>query len=203
MSLVYCSLFQANVISTAKNYECRKQVIISPVLIAIFVTLRTAELGHPWNFIHLVRGFIVVAIGKIFVLCVKEPIRCIPVYVLYCIVQDDNRACKFFKWLDTSICCTRGAAIAPIVIAKFNWLKHAVEVANEGSKQAHALIAAALGREWVTKQKVERAKAALLIYEEIAKKLTITLVVLGVMFLVLLILSTRFREVKIRQMCLP
>ena len=42
-----------------------------------------------------------------------------------------------------------------------------------------------------------------MISEEKAKKLTITLVVLGVMFLVLLILSTKFGEVKIKQMCLP
>ena len=48
-------------------------------------------------------------------------------YMLYFIVQDDDRACKFFKWLDTSICCTRGAATTPIVIAKFKRLKHAVE----------------------------------------------------------------------------
>nr|POF14408.1 hypothetical protein CFP56_66318 [Quercus suber] len=53
--------------------------------------------------------------------------------------QDDDRACKFFKWLDTSICCTRGAAIVPIVIAKFNRLEHAVGVTNEELKQAHAL----------------------------------------------------------------
>ena len=123
--------------------------------------------------------------------------------MLYCIVQDDDRACKFFKWLDTSICCTRGAAIAPIVIAKFNRLEHAVEVANEESKQAHALTAAALERERVAKRKFERAKVARMISEDKAKKLTIALVVLGVMFLVLLILSTRFGEVKIRQMCLP
>ncbi|KAF3953706.1 hypothetical protein CMV_020876 [Castanea mollissima] len=32
---------------------------------------------------------------------------------------DDNSACKFFKCLDTSICCTRGATITPIVITKF------------------------------------------------------------------------------------
>ena len=110
---------------------------------------------------------------------------------------------KFFKWLDTSICCTRGAATTPIVIAKFKRLEHAVEVANEELKQAHTLTDATLEREWVAKRKAERVKAALLIYEEIAKKLTIALVVLGVMFLVLLILSTRFGEVKIRQMCLP
>ncbi|XP_050241873.1 uncharacterized protein LOC126732932 [Quercus robur] len=116
---------------------------------------------------------------------------------------DDDRACKFFKWLDTSICCTRGAAVAPIVIAKFNRLEHAVEVANEESKQAHALTAAALERERVAKRKFERAKVARMISEDKAKKLTIALVVLGVMFLVLLILSTRFGEVKIRQMCLP
>ena len=64
-------------------------------------------------------------------LCIKEPIRCIPIYVLYFIVQDDDRACKFFKWLDTSIFCTHGAATTPIVIAKFKRLEHMVEVANE------------------------------------------------------------------------
>ena len=79
-------------------------------------------------------------------LCIKEPIRYIPIYVLYCIVQNDDHACKFFKWLDTSICCTRGTATAPIVIAKFKRLEHAVEVANEKSKQAHALTAATLER---------------------------------------------------------
>ena len=123
--------------------------------------------------------------------------------MLYCIVQDDDRACKFFKWLDTSICCMRGAATAPIVIAKFNRLKHAVEVANEESKQAHALITATLEREQVAKRKFERAKAARMISEEKAKKLTIALIVLGVMFLVLFILSTRIGEVKIGQICLP
>ena len=80
-------------------------------------------------------------------LCIKEPIRYIPIYVLYCIVQNDDHACKFFKWLDTSICCTRGTATAPIVIAKFKRLEHAVEVANEELKQAHALIDAALETE--------------------------------------------------------
>ena len=118
-------------------------------------------------------------------------------------MQDDDRACKFFKWLDTSICCTRGAATAPIVIAKFNRLEHAVEVANEESKQAHALTTATLEKERVAKRKFERAKAARMISEEKAKKLTIALIVLGVMFLVLFILSTRIGEVKIRQMCLP
>ena len=42
-----------------------------------------------------------------------------------------------------------------------------------------------------------------MISEEKAKKLTITLVVSLVKFLVLLIFSTRFGEVKIRHMCLP
>ena len=41
-----------------------------------------------------------------------------------------------------------------------------------------------------------------MISKEKAKKLTIALIVLGVMFLVLLILTTRFGEVKIKQMCL-
>ena len=80
-------------------------------------------------------------------LCVKEPICCIPVYVLYCIVQDDDRACKFFKWLDTSICCMRGATTTPIIIVKFKRLEHVVEVANEKLKQAHALTNTALERE--------------------------------------------------------
>ena len=84
-------------------------------------------------------------------LCFKEPIRFILVHVLYCIVQDNDRACKFFKWLDTSICCTRGTATTPIVIAKFKRLEHVVEVANEESKQAHALTVAALERERVAK----------------------------------------------------
>ena len=84
-------------------------------------------------------------------LCIKEPIRCILVYVLYCIVQDDDRACKFFKWLDTRICCTRGAATTPIVIAEFKRLEHAVEVANRELKQVHTLIVVALERERVTK----------------------------------------------------
>ena len=65
-------------------------------------------------------------------------------------MQDDDRACKFFKYLDTNICCTRGTT-TPIVIAKFKRLEHAVEVANEELKQAHALIDAALERERVAK----------------------------------------------------
>ncbi|KAK9997604.1 hypothetical protein SO802_022290 [Lithocarpus litseifolius] len=118
-------------------------------------------------------------------------------------MQDDDRACKFFKWLDTSICCTSGAATTPIVIAKFNRLEHVMEVANEELKQAHALAATALERERVTKRKDDRTKAARTISKKKAKKLTIAVVVLGVMFIVLLILSTRLGEVKIRKMCLP
>ena len=84
-------------------------------------------------------------------LCIKEPIRCIPVYVLYFIMQDDDHACKFFKWLDTSFCCIRGTATTPIVIAKFKQLKHAVEVANEELKQTHALTDIALEKKQVAK----------------------------------------------------
>nr|POF27103.1 hypothetical protein CFP56_28937 [Quercus suber] len=116
---------------------------------------------------------------------------------------DDDCACNFFKWLDANICCPRGVAVAPIVIAKFNRLEHVVGVANEELKQAHALTAAALKRERVAKRKFERAKAACMISKEKATKLTISLVVLGAMFLVLLILSTRSGEVKIKHMCLP
>ena len=122
--------------------------------------------------------------------------------MLYFIVHDDDRACKFFKWLDTSICCTRVSVTTPIVIAKFKRLKHAVEVANEKLKQAHALTDAALEKERVAKRKAKRAKAARMIFEEKAKKSKITLVVSWVMFVVLLILSTRFGEVRIRQRCL-
>ena len=52
-----------------------------------------------------------------------------------------------------------------------------MEVANEELKQAHALIDAALERERVAKRKAERAKAARMIFDEKAKKLTIALVV--------------------------
>ena len=93
-------------------------------------------------------------------LCIKEPIRCIPVSVLYFIMQDDDHACKFFKWLDTSICCMHGTATTPIVIAKFKRLEHVVEVANKESKQAYTLIDAALERKRVAKQKAKRAKVA-------------------------------------------
>ena len=82
-------------------------------------------------------------------------------------------------------------------------LLHWVEVANEESKQAHALTATALERERVAKRKFEKAKVAHMISEEKAKKLTIALVVSWVMFVVLLILFSRFGEVEIRQRCLP
>ena len=120
-----------------------------------------------------------------FVLCVKEPIRCIPVYVLYCIVQDDDRSCKFFKWLDTSICCMHGTTTTSVVIAKFKRLEHAMKVANEESKQAHAMTATTLEKERVAKRKIERAKATRMISEKKVNKLIIALVVSWVMFLVL------------------
>ena len=116
-------------------------------------------------------------LAKYFVLCIKKPICCIPVYVLYFIVQDDDHACKFFQWLDTNVCCTRGAATTPIVIAKFKQLEHVVEIANEELKQAHTLTDATFERERVAKRMVERAKAARMIFEKKAKKLTIALVV--------------------------
>ena len=76
----------------------------------------------------------------------------------------------------TGICCTRGAATSPIVIAKFKRLERAVEVANEELKQAHALSDAALERKQVANRKAKRVKAACMIFEEKAKKLTIALV---------------------------
>ena len=54
--------------------------------------------------------------------------------------------------------------------------KHAVEVANEELKQAHALTDAALERKRVAKRKAKRPKATRMIFEEKAKKLTIALV---------------------------
>ena len=86
-------------------------------------------------------------LAKYFVLCIKEPICCIHVYVLYFIVQDDDCACKFFQWLDTNICCMCGVATTPIVIAKFKRLEHVVQVANEELRQAHTLIDTAFERE--------------------------------------------------------
>ena len=90
-----------------------------------------------------------------------------------------------------------------IVITKFKQLEHAVEVANEDLKQAHVLTDSVLETEWVAKRKAKRAKAACMISEEKAKKLIIALVVSCVMFVVLLILFSRFGEVEIRQRCLP
>ena len=73
----------------------------------------------------------------------------------------------------------------------------------KSQSKAHALTTATLERERVAKRKFERAKTTCMISEEKAKKLTIALIVLGVRFLVLFILSTRIGEVKIMQMCLP
>nr|POE93827.1 pro-hevein [Quercus suber] len=112
-------------------------------------------------------------------------------------IEGDNRACKFFEWLDTNT-CTRGTTITPIIITKFRRLKHEVEVANEEFKQTHAMGEAALGREQAAKRRAERAKVACRIVEEKAKKFKITLVVSWVMFVVLLVLSARFGEVRIR-----
>ena len=97
----------------------------------------------------------------------------------------------------------RGAATSPIVIAKFKRLEHAVEVVNEELKQAHALTDVALERKRVANRKAKRGKAACMIFEEKAKKLTITLVDSWAMFVVLLILFSRFGKVETRHRCLP
>ena len=115
--------------------------------------------------------------------------------MLYLIVQGDDRACKFFKWLDTNT-CTRGTATTSIVLAKFRRLEHEVELANEELKQARAMGEAA-------KLKAKRAKVARRISEEKVEKFKIALVISWVMFGVLLILSTRFEDVRSRQMYLP
>ena len=91
-----------------------------------------------------------------------------------------------------------GVAIALIIIAKLKRLEHTVEVVNEEVKQAHALTNAAMKREWVAKWKAERVKAAHIISKEKVKKFKIALVVSWVMFVILLILSTKFEEVEIR-----
>jgi len=71
-----------------------------------------------------------------------------------------------------------------------------VELANEELKQARAMGEAA-------KRKTERAKVARRISEEKGEKFKIDLIISWVMFGVLLILSTRFGDVKSRQMCFP
>ena len=93
------------------------------------------------------------------------------------IVQGNDCACKFFKWLDTNT-CTCGAVTTPIVLAKFRRLEHEVELTNEELKQACAMGEAA-------KWKVKRAKVARRISEEKVEKFKITLVISWVMFAVL------------------
>ncbi|KAL4620657.1 hypothetical protein ACB092_06G171200 [Castanea dentata] len=115
---------------------------------------------------------------------------------------DDDRACKFFKWLDTNT-CPRGTATTPIVIEKFKKLEHEVEVANEELKQARAMEEAAFEREKVAKRRAERVKVGRKISEEKAEKFKIALVLSCVMFGVLPILSSRLGEVRSRQKCLP
>ena len=114
--------------------------------------------------------------------------------MLYLIVQDDDHACKFFKWLDNNT-CMRGAATASIVLAKFRRLEHKVELANKELKQARAMGEAA-------KRRAKRAKVVCRISEEKKEKFKIALVISWVMFGVLLILSTRFGDVRSRQMYL-
>ena len=73
-----------------------------------------------------------------------------------------------------------------------------MEVANEELKQAHAMEEASLEREQVAKRRAERVKVTHRISEEKAEKFKIALVLSWVMFGVLLILSTRFGEFRIR-----
>ena len=117
-------------------------------------------------------------------------------------VQDDEHNCKFFKWLDNNT-CKRSIATTPIVIAKFKRLESEVEVATEELKEAHAMDEAAMERERVAKRRAKRVKVACRIAEEKAEKFKIALLVSWVMFGVLLILSSRFGEVGMRQRCLP
>ncbi|KAL0001160.1 hypothetical protein SO802_014941 [Lithocarpus litseifolius] len=114
----------------------------------------------------------------------------------------DDCAYKFFKWLDINT-CTRDTATTTIVITKFRQLEHKVELANEKLKQARAMGEAALEREQAAKRRAKRAKVAHSISEEKAEKFKIVLVISWVMFGVMLILSTRFGDVRSRQRCLP
>ena len=57
--------------------------------------------------------------------------------MLSCTLQDDNRHCKFFRWLDNNT-CKSGAETAPIVIAKFRRLENEAMLAIEGEKEARA-----------------------------------------------------------------
>ena len=103
--------------------------------------------------------------------------------MLYFNVQDDDHACKFFKWLDTNT-CMRGATTTPIIIGKFKHFESEVEVANEELKQARAMEEAALKWEQAAERRVERAKVARKIVEKKVEKFKI--VILWVMFGVLL-----------------
>ena len=78
-----------------------------------------------------------------------------------------------------------------------------MEVATEELKEAHAMDEAAMERERVAKRRAKRVKVACRIAEEKAEKFKIALLVSWVMFGVLLILSSRFGEVGMRQRCLP
>ena len=115
--------------------------------------------------------------------------------MLYFNVQDDDRACKFFKWLDTNT-CMRGATTTPIIIGKFKHFESEVEVANEELKQARAMEEAALKWEQAVERRVERAKVAHRIAEKKVVKFERALVISWVMFGVLLILSTRFGDLE-------
>ena len=70
-----------------------------------------------------------------------------------------------------------------------------MELANEELKQARALGEAA-------KRRVEIAKVTHRIFEEKAEKFKIVLVISWMMFGVLLILSTRFGDIRSKQRCL-
>ena len=96
-----------------------------------------------------------------------------------------------------------GTTTTPIVITKFHRSKHEVEVTNKELKQERAMGEVALRREQAAKRRAKRAKVARRISEAKAKNFKVALVVSWVMFVVLLIFSTRFGEVRIRQRCLP
>ena len=110
--------------------------------------------------------------------------------MLSCTLQDDNRHCKFFRWLDNNT-CKSGAETAPIVIAKFRRLENEAMLAIEGEKEARASLEEACAsleeareREKVTKRKAEKCKVAQRIAEEKMNTYKQVLILSWVLFIV-------------------
>nr|XP_023921417.1 uncharacterized protein LOC112032883 [Quercus suber] len=110
--------------------------------------------------------------------------------------------CKSFKWLD-GIPCRRGAATAPIVIAKFTRLEAEAAMAKNNEMEARAMIANLIHMERVAKRSAEKARASLRMANARARKYQIALLMSWFLVAVLFIFSLGNREIGLRQMCLP